>query len=152
MNKKTPAKIDPRHGYYLEDLTVGMSKEVAHTVTEQDVEDFARICGDYNPIHMDEEYAANTPFGGRIAHGALTASYISAILGNDLPGPGAIFMTLELKFRAPVRIGATVLAHAEVAEINTRRGKVTMAVNCSVEGKVVAKGIAGVMVEKKPVS
>ena len=144
--------LDPRHGYYLEDLAVGMNHEVTHTVTEQDVEDFARICGDYNPIHMDEEYAANTAFGGRIAHGALTASYISAILGNDLPGPGAIFMTLELKFRAPVRIGNTVVAHAQVAEINERRGKVTMAVNCSVNGKVVVKGVAGVMVEKKPVA
>jgi 3-hydroxybutyryl-CoA dehydratase len=147
----TKTSLDPKHGYYLEDLSIGMSHEVTHTVTEQDVEDFARICGDYNPIHMDEAYAAKTPFGGRIAHGALTASYISAILGNDLPGPGAIFMTLELKFRAPVRIGETVVAHAEVSEINERRGKVTMSVHCAVAGKVVVKGVAGVMVEKKPV-
>jgi 3-hydroxybutyryl-CoA dehydratase len=142
--------LDPKHGYYLEDLSLGMSHEVSHTVTEKDVEDFARICGDFNPIHMDEDYAAKTPFGGRIAHGALTASYISAILGNDLPGPGAIFMTLELKFRAPVRIGDTVIARAEVAEINERRGKVMMKVQCSVGDKVVVKGDAGVMGEKKP--
>ncbi len=149
MSTKKP---DPRHGYYLEDLSLGMSHEVSHTVTEQDVDDFARICGDYNPIHMDEDYAAQTPFGGRIAHGALTASYISAILGNDLPGPGAIFMTLELKFRAPVRIGDTVVARAEVSDIHMRRGKVTMAVRCTVGQTVVCKGIAGVMVEKKPSS
>lgn len=142
--------IDPKHGYYLEDLEEGLSKEVSHTVTERDVEDFARICGDYNPIHMDEEYASKTPFGGRIAHGALTASYISAILGNDLPGPGAVFMTLELKFRAPVRIGETVVARAEVAKINARRHMVTMAVKCSVGDKVVARGEAGVMVEPRP--
>ncbi|MDQ7018159.1 MAG: MaoC family dehydratase [Robiginitomaculum sp.] len=143
---------DPKHGYYLEDLAVGMFHEVSHTVTEKDVDDFARICGDYNPIHMDEDYASKTPFGGRIAHGALTASYISAILGNDLPGPGAIFMTLELKFRAPVRIGDTVIARAEVGDINERRGKVAMKVQCSVAGKVVVKGVAGVMVEKRPVA
>lgn len=142
--------IDSKHGYYLEDLEEGLSKEVTHTVTERDVEDFARICGDYNPIHMDEEYAAQTPFGGRIAHGALTASYISAILGNDLPGPGAVFMTLELKFRAPVRIGETVVARAEVAKINARRHMVTMAVKCLVGDKVVARGEAGVMVEPRP--
>ncbi|PHS24381.1 MAG: (R)-hydratase [Robiginitomaculum sp.] len=142
---------DPRHGYYLEDMKIGMFHEVSHTVTAKNVDDFARICGDYNPIHMDEDYAAKTPFGGRIAHGALTASYISAILGNDLPGPGAIFMTLELKFRAPVRIGDTVVARAEVVEINDRRGKVAMKVQCSVGDKVVVKGMAGVMVEKRPV-
>lgn len=136
-------------GFYIEDLEVGMSREVTHQVSEQDVDDFARISGDYNPLHMDEEYAKTTPFGGRIAHGAMTASYCSAILGNDIPGPGAIFMSLELKFRAPVRIGDTVLARAEVGEINARRKHVVMVVTCSVEGKVVAKGKAGVMVKSR---
>lgn len=136
-------------GFYIEDLEIGMSREVTHQVSEQDVDDFARISGDYNPLHMDEEYAKNTPFGGRIAHGAMTASYCSAILGNEIPGPGAIFMSLELKFRAPVRIGDTVLARAEVGEINTRRRFVVMVVTCTVEGKVVAKGKAGVMVKSK---
>jgi len=139
-----------RHGYYLEDLAVGMAHEVSHTVSERDVDDFARICGDYNPIHMDEAYASQTAFGGRIAHGALTASYLSAILGNDLPGPGAVFLTLELKFRAPVRIGKTVVARAEVAAINHRRRIVDMAVHCTVDGKVVVRGTAGVMVENRP--
>ncbi len=138
------------HGFYIEDLEVGMMREVSHTVSEQDVADFARISGDYNPLHMDEEYAKTTPFGGRIAHGALTASYISAILGNDLPGPGAVFTTLELKFRAPVRIGDTVLARATVDDVNVRRRRVTLDVRCMVGETVIAKGKAGVMVDARP--
>lgn len=144
----SPAKV--RHGYYLEDLSLGMSHEVRHTVSERDVDDFARICGDYNPIHMDEAYAASTPFGGRIAHGALTASYISAILGNDLPGPGSIFVSLELKFRTPVRIGTEVVARAEISKINERRRMVDMAVQCTANGKVVARGSATVIVQPRP--
>ena len=96
------------------DLAVGMTVSIENTVSEQDVIDFARISGDYNPLHMDEEYAKTTQFKGRIAHGALSASYISAILGNDLPGPGAVFMELNLKFVRPVRIGDMVTS--------TRRG------------------------------
>ncbi|VAV91560.1 MaoC family protein [hydrothermal vent metagenome] len=138
------------HGFYIEDMEIGLSREVSHTVSEQDVTDFARISGDYNPLHMDEEYAKTTAFGGRIAHGALTASYISAILGNDLPGPGAVFTTLELKFRSPVRIGDTVLAIAKVAEINTRRRRVVLDVRCMVGDTVIAKGKAGVMVDARP--
>lgn len=138
------------HGFYIEDLEVGMAREMSHDVSEQDVNDFARISGDYNPLHMDEEYGKTTPFGGRIAHGALTASYISAILGNELPGAGAVFTTLELKFRAPVRIGDTVIARAEVAEINVRRRRVVLNMLCTVEGKVIAKGKAGVMVDARP--
>ena len=91
------------------DLAVGMTVSIENTVSEQDVIDFARISGDYNPLHMDEDYAKTTQFKGRIAHGALSASYISAILGNDLPGPGAVFMELNLKFVRPVRIGDTVV-------------------------------------------
>ena len=79
-----------KQGKTFEELEVGMAVSIEHQVSEQDVQDFARVSGDYNPLHMDEEYAKTTAFGGRIAHGALTASYISAILGNDLPGPGAV--------------------------------------------------------------
>jgi len=138
------------HGFYIEDLEVGMFREASHFVSEQDVEDFARISGDYNPLHMDEEYAKTTIYGGRIAHGALTASYVSAILGNDLPGPGAVFTTLELKFRAPVRIGDTVIARAEVADVNVRRRRVVLNMLCTVNGKTIAKGKAGVMVDARP--
>ncbi len=133
-------------GKSFEELEVGMAVSIEHEVSEQDVQDFARVSGDYNPLHMDEEFAKATPFGGRIAHGALTASYISAILGNDLPGPGAIFTDLELKFRRPVRIGDKVTAVAEVQEKIERGNRVVLAVKCEVDGKAVVKGIAKVMV------
>ncbi len=133
-------------GKSFEELEVGMAVSIEHEVSEQDVQDFARVSGDYNPLHMDEEFAKATPFGGRIAHGALTASYISAILGNDLPGPGAIFTDLELRFRRPVRIGDKVTAVAEVQEKIERGNRVVLAVKCEVDGKAVVKGIAKVMV------
>lgn len=133
-------------GKSFEELEIGMSVSIEHEVSEQDIQDFARVSGDYNPLHMDEEFAKATPFGGRIAHGALTASYISAILGNDLPGPGAIFTDLELKFRRPVRIGDKVTAVAEVQEKFERGNRVVLAVKCEVDGKAVVKGIAKVMV------
>ena len=103
-------------GKCFEDLEIGMTHEDVHTITEEDIQTFAKVSGDYNPLHMDEEFASETIFKGRIAHGALTASYISGILGNDLPGPGAIFTDLALQFRRPVRIGDEVTARAEVIE------------------------------------
>jgi 3-hydroxybutyryl-CoA dehydratase len=128
------------------DLAVGMTVSIENTVSEQDVVDFARVSGDYNPLHMDEEYAKTTQFKGRIAHGALSASYISAILGNDLPGPGAVFMELNLKFVRPVRIGDKVISTAEVIEMVERGYRVRLGVKGEVEGKVCMKGEALVMV------
>jgi 3-hydroxybutyryl-CoA dehydratase len=128
------------------DLAVGMQVSIQNTVSEQDVNDFARVSGDFNPLHMDEEYAKTTQFGTRIAHGALTASYISAVLGNDLPGPGAVFMDLNLKFVRPVKIGATVISTAEVTELVERGCRVTLAVKGEVDGKIVMRGEAKVMV------
>jgi len=138
-----------KQGKTFEELEVGMAVSIEHEVSEQDVQDFARVSGDYNPLHMDEDYAKTTPFGGRIAHGALTASYISAILGNDLPGPGAVFTDLELKFRRPVRIGDKVTAVAEVQEKIERGNRVVLAVKCEVDGKPVVKGVAKVMVPSR---
>jgi 3-hydroxybutyryl-CoA dehydratase len=138
-----------KQGKAFEDLAVGMSAAVEHTVTEQDVTDFARVSGDYNPVHMDEAYASGTIFGGRIAHGALTASYISAILGNDLPGPGAIFTDLNMSFKRPVRIGDTVTASAEITSLVPKGNRVTLAIRCDVDGKAVLKGEAKVMVPSR---
>ncbi|MEZ5939364.1 MAG: MaoC family dehydratase [Hyphomonadaceae bacterium] len=135
-----------KQGKTFEELAIGMTVSIEHSVSEQDVKDFARVSGDHNPLHLDEEYAKTTIFGGRIAHGALAASYISAILGNDLPGPGTIFTDLELSFRRPVRIGDTVIATAEVIEMIPRGNRVTLDVKCEVGGKVVVKGKARVMV------
>jgi 3-hydroxybutyryl-CoA dehydratase len=135
-----------KKGKTFADLAVGMTVSIQNTVSEQDVIDFARVSGDHNPLHMDEEYAKTTLFGGRIAHGALTASYISAVLGNDLPGPGAVFMELNLKFVRPVRIGDTVTSTAEVAEMIERGYRVRLIVKGEVEGKIVMRGEATVMV------
>jgi len=112
--------------YYLEDLEVGMRAETRAVITEEMINTFADITGDQNPIHVDAEFAATTDFSQRIAHGALSASFISAVLGNDLPGPGAVFVELNLRFRQLAFIGDEVLAIAEVAEINKRTGKVNM--------------------------
>ena len=117
-----------KQGKTFADLALGMQVSIQNTVSEQDVVDFARISGDHNPLHMDEEYAKTTQFKGRIAHGALSASYISAILGNDLPGPGAVFMELNLKFVRPVRIGDMVTSSAEVIEMIERGYRVRLAV------------------------
>jgi 3-hydroxybutyryl-CoA dehydratase len=135
-----------KKGKTFADLAVGMTVSIENTVSEQDVIDFARVSGDYNPLHMDEDYASSTPFKGRIAHGALSASYISAILGNDLPGPGAVFVELNLKFVRPVRIGDTVTSSAEVIEMVERGFRVRLAVKGEVNGKTCMKGEALVMV------
>src|SRR3979411_3006497 len=93
---------------YFEDLSVGMTETLSKTVASSDVVGFAQLTGDRNPIHLSEHFAAKTSFGGRIAHGLYTASLISAVLGTRLPGPGAIYISQTLNFRAPVRIGDTV--------------------------------------------
>ena len=132
-------------GMTYEELEIGMSHEEVHTVTEQDVIDFAKISGDYNPLHMDEDYAKDTVFGERIAHGALTASFISALLGNHLPGPGAIFTDLNMRFKRPVKIGSTVNVQATVSEKQDRGHRVTLSVKCVVDGKVAIQGEAKVI-------
>ena len=136
--------------YYLEDLEVGMFSESIMEITAERIDAFADIVGDHNPIHVDDEFAKTTAFGQRIAHGALSASIISAILGNDLPGPGAIFVELNLRFRKPAFVGDMVVGRAEAAEINERTGRIKMKCSCKVDGKVICRGNAGVMVSKRP--
>jgi len=136
--------------YYLEDLEVGMSATTSMVITGEKIDTFAELTGDFNPIHVDEDYAKTTMFGGRIAHGALSASLISAVLGNDLPGPGAVFIELNLRFRRPAMIGDDVVAVAKIAEINPKTGRVKMKVHCEVNSKQICRGDAGVMVSKRP--
>ena len=136
-------------GKYYEELEIGMSHETLHTITEADIDAFANVSGDRNPLHMDEDYAKTTIFKGRIAHGALTASYISGILGNDLPGPGAIFTDLALQFKRPVRIGDEVTARAEISEKIDKGSRVTLKVACYVKGKAVVEGEAKVVAPRK---
>ena len=137
-------------GYKYEDLEIGMAHETVHTITEADIETFAEVSGDRNPLHMDEAFAKTTIFGQRIAHGALTASYISGILGNHLPGPGSIFIGLSMRFKRPVFIGSEVSVRAEVKEKQDRGNIVTLKIRCSVpdesgKSKVAISGEAQVV-------
>lgn len=138
-----------KDGYKFEDLSVGMTHQTEHVITENDIELFAQVSGDRNPLHMDDEFAKHTPFGQRIAHGALTASYISGILGNDLPGPGSIFVGLNMRFRRPVYIGSHVIVKVEVTEMKERGNRVTLKVSCNVDGKAAISGEAMVMVPSR---
>lgn len=137
------------HGYYLEDLEVGMSDSYARTVSESDVYNFAGVSGDDNPVHINQEYAETTMFKNRIAHGMLTLSYISCVLGTKLPGPGAIYVDQQIKFKAPVYIGDTVTATVTVVEIDQERRRVKLETVCTVKDKVVATGHATNMVDRR---
>jgi 3-hydroxybutyryl-CoA dehydratase len=132
-----------------EDLSVGMSERLSKTVSASDVVGFAEITGDRNPIHLSEHFAAKTPFGTRIAHGLYTAGLISAVLGTRLPGPGAIYMSQTLNFRAPVRIGDTVDVEVVVAELIPARHRARLTCTCSVGGETVLTGEAIVKVPSR---
>lgn len=136
-------------GKFLEDLGVGQSAQLVRTVGEADLVAFAEVTGDTNPVHLDADYAATTSFGERIAHGMLSAGYISAVLGTTLPGPGAIYLSQTLKFKRPVRIGDEVTAVVTVTEINAAKAQVTLSTVCKVNGKAVVDGEAVVMVPRK---
>ena len=129
-------------GYEFEELRVGMSATYAKTITEADIVLFAAVSGDNNAIHTNEEFAAATIFKGRIAHGMLSASVISAALANKLPGPGAIYMSQNLRFRAPVRAGDTVHATVTIKELNPEKRRVLLDTCCRVSDKVVIEGDA----------
>ena len=136
-------------GYKFEDLELGMRYETHHQITEKDIELFAEVSGDRNPLHMDEAFAKTTQFGQRIAHGALTASYISGILGNNLPGPGAIFTGLSMRFRRPVYIGSQVTVQVVISELQPRGNRATLKVACIVDGKPAISGEAQVTVPSR---
>jgi 3-hydroxybutyryl-CoA dehydratase len=136
-------------GLYLEDLSLGQSADLSRVVSAADIDAFAAVTGDHNPVHLDETYAAATRFGGRIAHGMLSAGYISAILGAHMPGPGAIYLSQTLRFRRPVRIGDTVVASATITEIDAARARVTLKTVCKVGGDVVVDGEAVVLAPRR---
>jgi 3-hydroxybutyryl-CoA dehydratase len=135
------ARTSP-HGLTLEELAVGQSAERVRTVRPEDLADFAEVSGDHNPLHMDEAYAEATPFKGRVAHGMLLGAWISALLGEELPGPGAIYVSQSLTFRRPVRIGDEVVTRAEVSEVDLKAGHVRLRTRCSVAGRTVLEGEA----------
>lgn len=134
-----------------EELQVGQSAEFRKTITEADVVLYAGVTGDFNPAHVDQTEAEQGPFGGRIAHGMLSAGLISTVLGMKLPGPGCIYVEQSLRFTRPVRIGDTVTARAEVTELIPAKRRVRLATTCkNQQGETVLKGEAVVMVPAPP--
>lgn len=136
-------------GHYIEDLTVGQSASYSRTITEADIQQFGAVSGDLNPLHFDEEYARTTIFKGRIAHGMLSASFLSTVLGTQLPGAGSIFLSATIRFKAPVRIGDTVVATCTAREINLQRGRVIFDCICKVGDIAVIEGDAMVKVPSR---
>lgn len=135
---------------FIDDLFVGQSASLEREVTKDVIEAFAKITGDTNPVHLDQEYAAGTMFKGVIAHGMLPASYISAVLGTQLPGPGTIYGRQSLKFCAPVYPGDKVVATCTVKEIILGKERVVMETVCKVGDTVVLDGEATLMVKARP--
>ncbi len=133
-------------GYTIEELAPGMSAEYVKTVTEADLLMFGAASGDMQPVHFNEEYARTTMFEGRIAHGMLSAGIVSACAGMRLPGPGAIYLSQTLKFKAPVRIGDTVHARVTIKEVVAAKKRVVADTTCTVVGRVVLEGEAVFMV------
>ncbi|CAB3788609.1 (R)-specific enoyl-CoA hydratase [Paraburkholderia caffeinitolerans] len=130
------------NGFDFEDLEPGMSASFAKTITEADIVLFAGASGDNNAVHLNEEFALTTPFKGRIAHGMLTASVISAAIAGRLPGPGTVYLGQNLRFKAPVRPGDTVHATVIVKELLPEKRRVTLTTTCSVDGRTVIEGDA----------
>ena len=129
----------------LDELDVGRAVERSRTVTTADIGAFADVSGDRNPVHLDEAFAATTPFKGVIAHGMLSAAFISALIADELPGRGSIYLSQSLSFRRPVRPGDEVVTRVEVTAIDREKGRVTLATICSVSGKAVVEGEAVVL-------
>jgi 3-hydroxybutyryl-CoA dehydratase len=134
------------YGLNFEDLFVGRTASASRTISEADILLFAGVSGDTNPVHLDEEFAASTMFGGRIAHGMLSAGLISAVFGTRLPGPGCIYLAQSLKFKAPVKIGDTVVARVTVKELKTEKRRAIFSTVCSVGDQVVLDGEAEILV------
>ncbi len=139
----------PRGTIYIDELETGMSRYLEKVIDDEAIHAFAVLSSDHNPVHMDEEYAAGTPFNGRIAHGMLGAGLISAVIGEQLPGHGSIYLKQDLKFLAPVRPGDTVRAEVTVHDIDIRTGKVGLDCVCSVGDTVVIKGKALVLAPRQ---
>ena len=138
-------------GKSIDQLQVGDAAEFAKTVSETDIYLYAGITGDFNPAHVNENYAKNTFFKTRIAHGMLTAGFISAIIANQLPGPGTIYLKQELSFLAPVHIGDTITARVEILELNTEKNRVRLKTTCSnQDGVTVLEGFGLVSPPKAP--
>ena len=135
----------PRGTICIEDIEMGMTRYLRKVVTDEDIEMFAQVSTDRNPVHLDDDYAQDTIFEGRIAHGMLTAGLISAVIGEQLPGHGTVYMGQSLKFLAPVRPGDTVRAEVPVVDIDPAKRRVKLDCKCTIDGKKVLVGEATVL-------
>ncbi len=137
-------------GKSIQELEIGDSAQISKTITEGDIDLFARATGDFNPVHLDQAYAEKTMFKGRIAHGLLSVGLLSTVLGNILPGHGTIYLSQEVKFLAPVRIGDTIIAKVEIIELIPEKNRAKFRTTCmNQDGKIVVDGIAWAMPPKK---
>jgi 3-hydroxybutyryl-CoA dehydratase len=136
-------------GHYFEDLSIGMEASLVRTIGGNDLHVFASLTGDANPIHLDEAYAAATSFRQRIAHGMLSASFISAVFGTQLPGPGCIYISQTLNFRAPVYIGDHVTATVRISDLIEHRKRAIFTCACTVGRKLVVEGEAVIQIPSR---
>ena len=134
---------------FIEDFTVGMESTTEKTVTIEDIKRFAEVSGDFNPVHLDEEFAKKTIFKRRIAHGFLTASFISTVIATELPGPGSIYLKQSLKFLAPVYIDEKILVKVRIIEINIEKSKVKLITECFKNKTLVLTGEAEILIQAK---
>ena len=139
----------PRGTITIEEIEMGMTRHLRKVVTDEDIEMFAQVSTDRNPVHLDDDYARDTIFEGRIAHGMLTAVFISTVLGTKLPGPGCIYLNQEVKFLAPVRPGETVLTKVTIADINLEKSRAVAKSVCLVAGNAVVEGVSTLLVPSR---
>ena len=149
MGKVHSMSTTPKSVYF-EDLSVGQEASSSNTVTADVIRAFADVSGDRNPVHIDPDYAATTIFKERITHGMLSAGFISAVFGMQLPGPGAIYISQTMNFKAPVKIGDVVVTTVKVAELVPEKKRARFNCVCAVGGKPVVQGEAVLMVPGRP--
>jgi 3-hydroxybutyryl-CoA dehydratase len=135
-------ELDKLNGYTFEQLSVGMNALYSRTITDTDLRNFSGVCGDTNPMHLNEEYAGSTVFGRCVVHGMLTASLLSTVIGTRLPGPGCLYVSQTLHFRAPVYVGDTVYARATIQELIPEKRRAILRTECLVRDKIVLDGEA----------
>ncbi|WP_198341824.1 MaoC family dehydratase [Oceanisphaera avium] len=135
-----------KKSFAIEEIKVGMTASYSQTITDADVKAFAGVSGDHNPVHLSEEYAKDSRFKDRIAHGLLTASFFSAIFGTKLPGEGCVYAGQNLQFKRPVYLGDTVIAKVTVTAVDVLKKRVTFETVCTVKGKPVTTGTAEIFI------
>ena len=136
-------------GMSIDEISVGMSASYSQTITDEDIKAFAGISGDNNPVHMSDEFADNSRFGKRIAHGLMSASFFSALFGTSIPGPGCVYVSQNLKFKRPVFLGDTVTATVTVTSIDRDKRRVLFDTMCKVKSKAVISGEAELFLPEK---